>query len=189
MEIPIPSAPKIISPEISALCESLVIGGIPLYLDVNPSSDAIINECYQNVKKMIVEKGGSMQCGWQIWETIPGVLIEAEFHAVWKDVDDVYHDITPKEFPGVNKILFLSDPYRIYEGKQIDNVRIPLVIDPLIDLFIENEISYFNAINRGDLAAYHGEVMLTDELNKILDKRIQIGFKVLEKYYPDLDIY
>ncbi len=183
MEIPTPIAPKTISSEISALCERLVVGGIPVYLTVNPSPEAVVNECYQNVEKAIAKNGGNMQCGWQIWETIPGVMIEAEFHAVWKDASNIYHDLTPKELAGIDRILFLPDPHRKYEGKQVDNVRIPLVKDQLLDQFIENETLYFEATNKGSLANYHGVIELTHEIKKILEKRAALGLAVFEKYF------
>ncbi len=142
-----------------------------------------MNECYENVKRVMAEKGGSMQCGWQIWETLPGVMIEAEFHAVWKDTDAHYHDVTPKEIVGINRTLFLPDNVRKYENRQIDNVRIPLVRDPLLDQFIKNETLYFEATNKGALVNYHGVIELTDELKEILEKRVALGFAVFEKYF------
>jgi len=117
---------------------------------------------------MIRNKGGSIQYGWQIWETLPNLMVEAEFHAVWKDGNGVFHDITQKSLPNIKQILFLPDHSRKYLGKQIDNVRIPLQDEVLIKQFIENAEKYFEATNRGALANYHGEIIATQEIENLI---------------------
>ncbi len=183
MEIPLPRAPRAIYPEISALCERLVPGGTPLYLKTKSVAGMVVNDCYGNVGRMIAQYGGAMQCGWQIWETLPGVMIEGEFHAVWVNPEGDYHDVTPKAISSIDTILFLPDYIREYGGRQIDNERVSLVGDPLIDQFIENEKSYFEAMNQGDLADYHGVVVMTDAMKEILKRKMQLGTEIIEKYY------
>ena len=68
---------------------------------------------------------GKIQYGWIIWE-IPEIFIEAEFHAVWINNDGDYLDITPKS-DGEERILFLLDSKKKFDGKLIDNIRKPLV--------------------------------------------------------------
>ncbi|MEZ0470041.1 hypothetical protein [Luteimonas salinilitoris] len=65
------------------LVETVVPGGEAGYLTVQPEADAVVNECFPNVEAKIARAGGRMLCGWQLWEW-PHVLVEAEFHAVWR---------------------------------------------------------------------------------------------------------
>lgn len=154
-----------------------------MYLKVESVAGMIVNDCYGNVKKIMTQRGGSIQHGWQIWEFFPRVLLEAEFHAVWLDDQGNYHDITPKEISNIDRILFLPDNTKKYEGRQINNVRIPLVDDPLLDRFIKDEDAYFEATNRGGLADYHGALLLTDEMKRIQSRVGMTGLEIIEKYY------
>lgn len=43
------------------------------------------NDCTGNVQSVIEIHGGTVQYGWQLWETWRGVLLEGEFHAIWVD--------------------------------------------------------------------------------------------------------
>jgi len=187
MSVPLPKVASNTMPNIIALCEQLVPNGKPLYLNVEPVNGAVENECYKNVESMIKNNGGSIQYGWQIWETIPNLMAEAEFHAVWIDSNGTLHDVTPKSLPGINRILFLPDPLRKYLGKQIDNVRVPLRDEVLIQQFIENAEKYFEATNQGDLADYHGYI-ITDsdsEIQKLLEVKKEIFIKIIQKFFPE----
>jgi hypothetical protein len=183
IKIPIPKTADYTSPRIKELCKKLVPRTGAMYLDVEPLDDSIINECFPNVANVIKKRGGTMQCGWQILETFPDVMAEAEFHAVWVDNNKKYHDITPKLFPYITQILFLPDASRKYEGKQIDNIRIPLKDDPLILNFIKSAEAFFEATNRGDLANYHGELVLTPEMKYLKKRKEQLELEMIEKFY------
>lgn len=169
--------------EIIALCKKIIPEQKPVYLEIEPAEGSVVNECYENVARVIKQKGGSIQYGWQIWETMPDVMAEAEFHSVWKDVDGHYHDVTPKEMQGITRILFLPDSSKIYSGRQIDNVRIALKDDPLIYDFIKNAESYFEATNRGKLADYHGELVATPEMEKLMRQNAEISLAIIQKFY------
>lgn len=168
MSIPPPKVASNTTPSVKTLCEQLVPNEKPIYLNVETINGTIEKECYKNVEYMIRNKGGSIQYGWQIWETLPNLMVEAEFHAVWKDGNGVFHDITQKSLPNIKQILFLPDHSRKYLGKQIDNVRIPLQDEVLIKQFIENAEKYFEATNRGALANYHGEIIATQEIENLI---------------------
>ena len=102
-----------------------------------------------------------MIIGWQIWKG--KYLIEAECHAVWEDNDEELHDLTPKEF-AVTKILFVEDDKLIYEDKQIDNVRLNIKNNPLVDDLILVCEALFRFDNRGNRATlYDLSNVLTDE--------------------------
>lgn len=184
MSVPLPKVASNTMLNIIALCERLVPNGKPLYLNVEVINGLVENECYKNIESMIKNNGGSIQYGWQIWETIPNLMAEAEFHAVWVDNSGKLHDVTPKSLPEINQILFLPDPTRKYEGKQIDNVRIPLQDEILIEQFIENAKKYFEATNRGELANYHGYIVTDPEIQQLVEEKNQIFLKIIKKFFP-----
>ncbi len=183
MSIPFPKVASNTMPSIVALCEQLVPSGKSVYLDVEIINGAIENECYKNVAYMIKNKGGSIQHGWQIWETLPSLMAEAEFHAVWIDKESILHDVTPKSLLGIKQILFLPDPSRKYSDRQIDNVRIPLRDESLVKQFIENAKKYFEVTNRGELADYHGELIVTPEMKNLIKEKNEIFLKIIQKFY------
>ncbi len=154
-----------------------------MYLDIEHIEGMKENECYWNVEKMIKERGGTIQYGWQIWEALAGVMIEAEFHSVWVNPAGNYHDITPKSLPGFDRILFLPDPNRRYEGRQIDNVRVALRENPAIQAFIESAEKYFEVTNRGELADYHGELVLTQEMKELRLLQAELFLEIIQKFY------
>lgn len=183
LPLPIPKTADKTMLEIIALFQKVAAGQKAVYLEIEPVEEAIVNECYGNVDKVIQKSGGSIQYGWQIWETVPDVMAEAEFHAVWKDTNGNLHDVTPKEMPGITRILFLPDPARSYSGRQINNIRIALKDDPLVHSFITNAESYFEVTNRGELADYHGEIVLTPEMKDLRRKKAETFLAILQKFY------
>lgn len=172
------------SPSVRCLCERLVPGGIPSVLKVEIPPSSIPNDCTANVERVIGAHGGGVQLGWQLWETLPGVMIEAEFHAVWIDLDGDLRDVTPKAIPGITHVVFLSDPDLRYEGRQIDNVRVALLDDRLIEEFIETAERYCEATNRGELADFHGDLTphLTPEITALAQERLKLEIAIRQKY-------
>jgi hypothetical protein len=181
-----PKAADNTNPIIIALCGRVVPGAKPIYLDVEAADGAIVNDCYENVAKAVKQNGGSVQHGWQIWETLPGVMAEAEFHAVWVDANGTYHDITPKASDDITSILFLADPHRRFEGRQINNLRVPLQEDPLIQRFIENADQYFEVTNRGELADQLGYITETPEMKRLWREKAHLEMELLQKYYSGI---
>jgi hypothetical protein len=94
------------------------------YVKVLIEPDAEINECFPNLERKIKCYGGRIQYGWAIWY-LPGILMEAEFHAVWVSPKGELIDISPRQIQ-FKEILFLPDSATVYLGRQIDNIRIPL---------------------------------------------------------------
>jgi uncharacterized protein YchJ len=156
------TTPREISHDVLTLCRRLVDNPEPLFINVTPLPDAAKNDCFQIVSDYTSRHGGTVIYGWQIWEW-PLVFIEAEFHAVWKDNDNVLHDFTPKQI-SASRILFLPDPRRIYQGKQVINVWHKLSTQQDVDDFIKAREAEFEFMSRGDRATQHGviEVKLTE---------------------------
>lgn len=63
--------------------------------------------CADGVLEKVKNDGGDIRYGWTIWEW-PGVLLTAEFHAVWTDQSNALIDVTPKPH-GEKQILFVPD--------------------------------------------------------------------------------
>jgi hypothetical protein len=170
-------------PEVRELCQELVADTAPIWFNVDTPNWASPNDCTENVDRVIELHGGRVEYGWQLWETLPELMIEAEFHAVWVDNGGRRYDVTPKQVPGIDSIVFLPDPNLVYEGRQIDNVRRSLVDDPLIDDLIEVNSEFFTALNRGALAEQHGEISMTPEIRAILDRQQAVEMAIAEKYF------
>lgn len=118
--------PLAASPQIVDLCAEIATGVEPEFILHEPSQDAVVRECFNNVAERVRRIGGDLVYGWAIWEW-PGVFIEAEHHAVWRSPDGVLIDITPHEYP-THGVLFLPDPLATYDFKGFtrrDNVRRP----------------------------------------------------------------
>lgn len=130
----ITTTPSEIGDEIIQLCQSITSACEPAFVPVQPVQDALLNDCFHNVKRQVEAHGGDIVYGWAVW-CWPLVMVEAEFHAVWQDAQGEFIDVTPKQ-QGEKKILFLRDPDVTYEGRAPDNKRLPLREDPLIDDFI-----------------------------------------------------
>lgn len=92
-------------------------------------------ECHQNVERKIARDGGSVQYGWVIWE-IPPWAIQAEFHSVWRAPDGELLDVTPA-LHGGSRVLFLPDPTRVFEGRNVPGVHRPYSDSPMCDEFVE----------------------------------------------------
>jgi hypothetical protein len=152
-----PVTPAELSAQLKRLCEELVPGAAPLYVDVS-AVESPANECFPLVEERVRSEGGTALFGWSLWE-MPSVFIEAEFHAVWKSPTGSLLDISPKKEP-TQRILFLPDPTRTYEGYQINNVRRALRADPAVTGFLATCDEEYEFLNRGDRKAQHGEITL-----------------------------
>lgn len=153
----IPSAEHVIS-----FCASIVGGHAPIAVRSDPLRGEPFNDCFRTVPKHIKSKGGSQIIGWAIWER-PGVFIEAEFHAIWKNQEDELVCVTHRQ-QDFSSITFLADPCRLYEGRQVDNIRKPLVKDNDVVRFLFLAKRRFEILNTGKLAEMHGEVSLPKNL-------------------------
>lgn len=150
------TTPKEITKHIRQLIAKVVPGQQAVYLSVRPETGTKINECFPNVEARIAQFGGSMLCGWQIWEW-PHVLVEAEFHAVWLSPDNELVEITPKQH-GEKTILFVPAPSLTYTGVAKDNVRLAVRDDLLVHHFIRISEEIVKVMNHGERAGMYGYV-------------------------------
>lgn len=139
----------------------------PLYLDVKAEPFAEVGECFSSVKEKIRRDGGSLQLGWEIWQ-IPDIMIEAEFHAVWKSPDDELVDITPKKYQ-IDRILFVPDIKVKYYGARRRNKRLNISGNRLVDDFIEICDARYRLLNKGG-RTYKDTVLFSAEECEIEEK-------------------
>ena len=99
--------------------------------------------------------------GWAVWEW-PRVFIEAEFHAVWKHPDGLLLDIAPRQF-SIPRVLPLPDPKRIYTGRQVGSIRLPLCNDKTVKRFCEVSALIHKELNTGALADVYGGVKASEK--------------------------
>jgi len=139
----------------------------PVYLDVKPEPFAEVAECFSSVKEKVQRDGGSIQLGWQIWQ-IPDIMIEAEFHAVWKSPDGELIDITPKKYR-IDRILFVPDSKVKYYGARRRNKRLNISGNRLVDDLIEICEARYRLLNKGG-RTYKDTVLFSDEECEIHEK-------------------
>jgi hypothetical protein len=119
------TTPNEINEDILKFCNELDFTTEPVFLELFPVKDYILGECYGTVENHIKKNGGKIQYGWIIWED-PKIFLEAEFHAVWVNPQGEHIDIMPK-IDKEEKILFLPDSKKKFDGELIDNIRKPLI--------------------------------------------------------------
>ena len=165
------TTPATIGKHLQRLATRILRGGTFVYVPVIAEPSAQINECFLNVEAQIRKHGGRTIFGWQIWEW-PNVLVEAEFHAVWQNPEGELIDITPKE-GRESRILFLPDSSRVYTGRPIDNIRVPLRDEPLIRHFIVASEEYVRIMSSGERADQYGYVSVpVEEIEPVIRKKI-----------------
>jgi hypothetical protein len=142
--------PETIDKNVQRLAQKVGSEENPLYIEVITESYAIKNECIAAVEEKIKRDNGSRQLGWQIWE-MPGVFIEAEFHAVWMSPNGTLIDIKPKT-EQIKKILFIPDSKVKYDGSRIDNIRLNISGNRLVDDFIRICVATEHFKDRGKRA-------------------------------------
>lgn len=187
-----PVTPAEIGSTLEALIAELVPGSRPVYVDVRPVDDAPANECFPLVDALVKRHGGELVTGWALWE-FPTLFVEAELHGVWRMPTGDLVDPTPKQEP-CERVLFLTDAARSYDGRQVDNVRRAIRPDPLLQTYLATFEAEFEVMNRGDRADQHGLIQLLDEeareLHDIQSERAELHlqmlslFPVIGPYHP-----
>lgn len=128
------STPRTITAAIQEFASELSPDQSLLTVPVNPHPSSLLGECFDNVAAAVQRAGGSIIYGWLFWEW-PEVLLEAEFHAIWRRPDGSLLDVTPQA-DGEAEILFLPDPAANYREQRIDNHRRALSGERLVADFL-----------------------------------------------------
>lgn len=169
---------------IAALCNDLVPDFVPVVVQCSPDRGAPVNDCFTQVAHHVQRNGGERVIGWALWE-MPHVMLEAEFHAVWRRPSDgKLIDLSPREFH-FSEIHFLPDSTRTYAGRQVDNVRRALCNDAKLKQFIYLKGRQFALLNAGELANHHG-VIDSSVASRRLIKEYNAITKQLNTLIPSL---
>jgi hypothetical protein len=106
----------------------------PEHIPVKIEPYAKEDNCYMSVEEKVKRDGGKVHYGWGIFQS--DIICEAIRHAVWESPDGDLVDITPKNFE-VESIMFVSDNDFVYDGQLVDNVRVNITNNPIVDDFIQ----------------------------------------------------
>lgn len=128
------TTPARITQVIIDFCASITSDSSPEYIDVCPAPWASLNECFNNVSRMVKQYGSSMILGWTVWQR-GNMLLDAEAHAIWRAPDGKLIDITPHSY-NEKRILFLFDSSVCYQGITIPSHRQALTDSPLVSELI-----------------------------------------------------
>jgi hypothetical protein len=139
----------VISDNVKRLLAELGSNSNPLTVKCTPEKGVELNDCFPLVETKVAEHGGESVLGWYILEST--LLVEAIFHAVWRTEGGELIDISPKPIP-VAKILFLQNKNAVYEGKQVDNIRVNICGNRLVDDLIEICEASYRLQNKGERA-------------------------------------
>jgi hypothetical protein len=103
------------------------------FIPVKLEKYATISNCFNNVEKKVELDGGKIHYGWAIFQS--RFICEAERHAVWENNNKELIDITPRPIK-LEKTLFVSDNNFEYRGQVIDNYRLNMTKNKVVDHFI-----------------------------------------------------
>jgi len=181
----------ILSVTVKKFCEEVVLGGEQIYLDCLQAQGEALNDCFTIVEKRVKAKGGRIIYGWAV-RIAPRMYLEAEFHAVWETTEGNLLDISVKEYQ-TKRILFLPDPTKKFDGRQVNNKRKPLQENPVIKGFLKTYDDEFEVKNRGmhefelneDYKPTPEEI---EELELIIERRIRYSIQ-LDGLFPEIGPY
>ena len=72
------------------------------------------------------------------------MILQAEFHAVWRNPEGALIDITPHaQSLRDAQILFLPDPTHQYEGVRVNNRRVALLDVPVVHAYLDAQNALF----------------------------------------------
>ncbi|MCX0330215.1 SEC-C domain-containing protein [Acinetobacter radioresistens] len=185
-----PLTPYLESYSVKALLNKMNIDTQPIYVKSIPNQMDIENECFLLVDENISNHGGERILGWAIWE-LPGLFIEAEFHAVWKTPEGELIDLNPRPLK-TEKILFLPDYEIVYEGYRKNNIRLALSNNPTVNDFLKAHDKIFEFMNKGKRKEQYGEIKLKGneliEYELLMREMMNIQLK-MDTVYKPLGIY
>lgn len=179
--------PKIIKPYVKVFARQIVRTSSEVdlsYVYCTPLQNVPENECFPIVEEHAKAHGGTGVLGWAIWER-PKLFIEAELHMIWKTPEQILKDIVPRTAKPP-RILFLCDPNRRYNGRQVDNTRKALTKNKDVKYLLSLFQKKYRLWNEGNLADFHGDISdrITTEMVKLENEIKRFERKITKKYGP-----
>jgi len=165
-------APPSISADVRRLCRKLGDVGDPLFIPVQPRGDSQINDCFVDVERQVAERGGSIQHGWLVW-LHPGILIEAEFHAVWQMPNGNLIDVSAKT-DREKRVLFVLDRTRRFTGERLLTIYHPIGRDPRIREFIDVSSRFQKAVARKYRGRFGEDIVLDSDIAPLLRRKMEL---------------
>jgi hypothetical protein len=166
---------------------------IPVQLEIFSKE----RQCYSNVKEKIKRDGGKIHYGWSVHFT-EDIIVEAERHAVWENDDEDLICITPHP-DNFKEVIFLSDNKPVDPKLQIDNIRMNITNDPLVDdwIYLADAVGqiYYSYTNRIDDERILIDTPVANVISQIEEQRelvmelIRRGKKERSKCYCTKGVY
>lgn len=170
--------PSRITSDVRRLCRKLGDVDEPVFVEVDARSDSGLNDCFADVDRQVAESGGSVQHGWLIWLQ-PGILIEGEFHAVWRRQDGTLRDVTFKQ-DRERTVLFAPDRVRRFEGVRVPTIRHAIGRDPRIKQFMELSARFQRLAGERYRDRFGQAVILDPDLLALRQQASAIGAELLQ---------
>jgi hypothetical protein len=134
--------------------------------------------CYGNVERKVLRNKGTIQYGWAIFHN--AFIVEAEHHAVWQNDKGELFDITPRNSQ-FTSLPFIPDDRIIYSGHPIDNIRLNLTNNPIVDDFIL-VVEVTERIKASGTRTGDFKIRLNDHLIRLYDWYSNIASELLELF-------
>ncbi|MGB3345417.1 MAG: hypothetical protein WBA61_16020 [Aequorivita sp.] len=125
-------------------------------------------QCYSNVEEKVKRDGGMIHYGWSVHFT-DNIIIEAERHAVWENDNEDLICITPHP-SNLSHVIFLSDNKSVDENEQIDNVRMNITNNSLVNDWIHLSETIGDIYNRFTTRLNDDQVNMEVPVHKVLTK-------------------
>ena len=170
------TTPKEIGDAVKRLRSAFGLGMEPTWVHVQSRADAGDRDCYKDVERQIAEFGGEIVYGWQVWEW-PRIIIEGEFHAVWRSPEGSLIDVSLKP-DGEDRIVFVPDVTRRYEGRQRDNIRLALWTHPLVHRFMEACAAIHHELDENRIGEIHAWVD-TEKMATLEQRKFELQLKLM----------
>lgn len=139
-------SPTEITNDVKRVLARLKTKNTPQQIPIRPENDCIPGSCFYNVERKVGRDRGKSRFGWAILQG--SFICEAEHHAIWESDEGELVDVTPRE-DEMKEIMFVSDNDLVFQGNAIDNVRINVLGDPMVDDFIRIAETLSVALSKG----------------------------------------
>lgn len=97
---------------------------VPVLVPYRKERFARQGECFANVRQHVSKAGGEVVDGWVIWET-PPLMVQAEFHSIWRNPTGHLVDITPPLHNGTSVTFIHAAAGVTYDGKNMPAYSMP----------------------------------------------------------------
>jgi len=122
------AASRTVTKALMKLARQIDSTSTPEYIAVEVGEGCLPGDSFKNVALMVRQHGGSVQHGWSM-RVQPLAYVEGSFHAVWRRLDGVLIDVTPRK-DEQTETLFLVDTKMIWQGDDVEPRRMMLHEQP-----------------------------------------------------------